>query len=129
MVPLDSIILVTDMFRPRRHPGGALLSRHPIPNFTTSSDKDLREFLAEQSSYREFDGQELLTQPLVSLAPNKRLYKAELPVRERRLLACNKQLAGGLFASYCSRFDNDEKAIVREFVEPSDLRIWSKDTR
>ena len=59
----------------------------------------------------------MLTHPLVSLAPNKRLYKAELPVRERRLLTCNKQLAGGLFTSYCSRFDNDEKAIVREFLE------------
>jgi hypothetical protein len=106
--------------RSSSYPGGALISRRPLPNFSASSARDLQDFLSEPSWYRPYkDKGELLHHRLLSYSSQKRLYRAEVPIRERRFLTCIKQVSGGLFTSYCARFA-EEKLIVQAFIDEAE---------
>ena len=104
-----------------RNPGGALLSRRSIPNFTTSTSSDLKEFLAQLPDWKLHNGEEVVHNTIFSVSPDRRLYNATKPVHERCFMSSRKQVSGGLFTGFCNRFINDEENILRTFMESAEL--------
>lgn len=104
-----------------RYPGGASISRRPVPNFTASSSTDLRDLLSDPSRYRDYgEERDALHETHLALSHKKRLYKADFPLRQRRFVSCDKQLAGGLFTGYCDRFSEADSEIIQAFVQAGD---------
>ncbi|CAG5174614.1 uncharacterized protein ALTATR162_LOCUS7823 [Alternaria atra] len=112
-----------------REPGGANISRRPIPNFTANSSKDLQEFLFEPQTYISVDHQEVPAQRHLSFSSARRLYESKVPVRNRQFASCLKQLSGGMFTGYCERFLTDEEHLVNMFLECAKSWASTKNNR
>ncbi|KAH6667855.1 hypothetical protein B0J14DRAFT_173520 [Halenospora varia] len=106
-----------------KHPGGALISTRNPPNLSASSSKDLMEFLAEPSEWSLDDEDEVVHKILLSVSGDRRLYKIEKPVRERRFMSTRKQMSGGLFTGHCDRFLEGEETILKVFM--ASAMVWT----
>ena len=58
-----------------------------------------------------------------SVSPDRKLFKSEKAVRQRRFLSTRKQVSGGLFTGHCTIFAEQEDLIISQFI--TEARLWS----
>jgi hypothetical protein len=107
-----------------RDPGGALMSLRNPPNFRASTPKAFMEFLAEPSHWKVHNDDEVVHNRLLSVSADRRLFQTEKPFRERRFMSSRKQISGGLFTGFCSRFRPNEEVIIERLMDSA--TIWAK---